>query len=148
MAIYTPRAARRRRLALLVAAGFVVGAVLGVLGGRLTAPTVADQVAAVRVQAREVSAQLRVLSLHSEAGAASLGADGDAGASLALRRADEELTAAFDQAPWVLAAERADLHQRLQELERSAAADAASPSFGVLTDQLAADVDRTFGISG
>lgn len=148
MAIYTPWAARRRRLALLVAAGFVVGAVLGVLGGRLTAPTAEDRVAAVRAQAREVSAQLRVLSLHSEAGAASLGTSGDAGAELALRRADEELGVVFDQAPWITAAERADLHQRLEKLERGAATAAASPSFGASTDQLATDVDRTFGVSG
>lgn len=148
MAIYTTRVARRRRLRVLVALGFVVGVVLGVLGGRLTAPSVDDRVAEVRTDARAVSAQLRVLSLHSEAGAASLGTGGDAGALLALRRADDQLGEAFDRAPWITQAQRQELRQRLAQLQRAAPADAANPAFGPRVDEVAADVDRAFGTNG
>lgn len=147
MAIYTPRAERRRRLLLLVAAAFVLGAVLGVLGGRLTAPTARDQVAEVRTHAEQITAQLRVLSIHAQSGAASLGANGDAGAALALRRADEQLTSTFDEAPWITPGTQHGLHQRLRGLERDTSA-AASQSFGAGADHLATDIDHTFGIGG
>nr|MDQ2709786.1 hypothetical protein [Actinomycetota bacterium] len=65
----------------------------------------------------------------------------------ALRRADEQLTTAFDQAPWITPNTRTDLHRRLQELESSAGA-AASPAFGKGTEALATEVDRAFGITG
>jgi hypothetical protein len=148
VAIYTTTSTRRRRLGVLVAVGFVLGAMLGVVGGRLTASTVEDRVAEVRKEALAVSAQLRVLSLHSEAGAISLGAGGGAGAALALRRANDQLDAAFAQAPWTTAAAHTELRQRLAELERAAPAGAATPEFGHQVDEVAADVDRTFGNSG
>lgn len=148
MAIYTTQSARRRKLGALVALGFVLGATLGLFGGRFTAPTVEERVAQVRKEAQVVSAQLRVLSLHSEAGAASFGAGGDAGADLALRRANEQLATTFDQAPWITQTQRTDLRQRLTELERIAPADASKPEFGAKVDQVAADVDRTFGTTG
>jgi hypothetical protein len=132
----------------LVVAGVVAGAVLGVLGGRLTAPTVQDRVAAVRVQAQEVSAGLRVLSIHAESDAASVAASGDGGAQLALQRADGLLTDVLAQAPWITTAAGADLRDRLHELERTAPGAAATPAFGAGTDRLAADVDRTFGVAG
>ncbi len=147
MAIYTPRAARRRRHVLFVVAGFVLGAVLGVLGGRLTAPTARDQVSSVRTQAEQVSAQLRVLSIHAQSGAVSLGTNGDAGAALALRRADEQLATAVENAPWITATAQDGLHRRLRGLEGDTSA-AASQSFGTAADQLATDIDRTFGVGG
>lgn len=145
MAIYTTQAARQRKLAVLVAIGFVVGLGLGTLAGRLTAPTVEDQVAEVRGEALAVSPQLHVLSLHSEAGVASLGTGRDSGADLALRRADEQLGKAFDRAPWITNNQRADLRQGLTELQREAPTGAASPQFAARVDQLAVDIDRTFG---
>jgi hypothetical protein len=135
-------------MALLVIAGLIVGAGLGFLVGRLTAPTVDEQVAAVHEDARQITAQLRVLSLHSESGAASLSPTSDAGAALALRRADDELNQTFTQAPWIPQHDRAAVHQRMQELERHANQDAANPAFGAATEQLAADIDEIFGISG
>src|SRR5262249_51872882 len=129
MAIYLTQARRRQRMALLVIVGLIVGAGLGLLVGRLTAPTVDEQVAAVHENARQITAQLRVLSLHAESGAASLDS-GDTGAALALRRADDELNRTFTQAPWIPLHARTVLHQRLQELTHRANQDAASPAFG------------------
>jgi hypothetical protein len=148
MALYTPRSQRRRNTLLLSLATLVLGAALGVLGGRLTAPTVDDRVVAVQGQARQITSQLRVLSLHSEAGASSLGASGDAGADRALQRVGTDLTNAFDQAPWIPAAERDKLRGGVQDLERRAPTEASHPEFGKAAGQLADDVDKTFGLTG
>jgi hypothetical protein len=145
MAIYTPAATRRRRVRLLGVAALLVGAVLGGVVGRLTAPTVADRVEQVRGQAAQVTAQLRVLSIHAESNAASLNGGGDAGAALGLRRADDELSTAFAAAPWIPPEQRADLHNRLVRLAQAEPGEAADPRFGAAVDQLAADIDRTFG---
>jgi len=146
VAVYIPQARRRRRLLIAAAVAFVLGGVLGVLGGRLTAPTPAERVAAVQEQARQVSSQLRVLSLHSQAGAASLDG-GDGGAALALQRADADLGRALGQAPWIPAQRGNALRDRLHGLERAAAPQARTAAFAADIDRLAADIDTAFGLS-
>lgn len=146
MALYTPLAQRRRRLVLVAVAALLLGAVAGAVVGRLTAPTPEQRVAQVQEQARQMSAQLRVLSLHAEAGAASLGSDGDAGSTLALHRTDGELADALQQAPWITPQQGSALRDRLHELERTANTDVATASFATDADQLATDIDRAFGV--
>jgi len=145
VAVYIPQARRRRRLLVVAAAAFVLGGLAGLLAGRLTAPTPAERVAAVQEQARQVTAQLRVLSLHSEAGAASLGS-GDGGASLALQRADADLGRALGQAPWIPVRRGNALRDRLHELERTATPQARTGTFAASIDRLAADIDAAFGL--
>ena len=147
MALYTPQAQRRKRLVILAVVAFLLGGVLGGFGGRLTAPTVADQVADVRNQAQQMSAQLRVLSLHVDAGAASLGAGGDAGAVLALQRADGDLTRVLEQAPWITAHRGIALSAHLRELERAARAGAGTKPFADDVDRLASEIDTAFGLT-
>ena len=147
MALYTPQAQRRRQLVILAIVGFLLGGVLGGFVGRITAPAPADRVAAVREQARQTSSQLRVLSLHVEAGAASLGTGGDAGAGLALQRADLDLTRALEQAPWITAQSRAALGTHLHDLEHAASFGAATKPFAADVDSLATEIDTTFGVS-
>lgn len=98
-------------------------------------------------QARQMSAQLRVLSLHAEAGAASLGADRDAGSTLALQRADGDLARALDQAPWIAPAQGSALRTQLHGVERAASARAATPAFAADVNRLATDIDRAFGLT-
>ncbi|MGH3797014.1 MAG: hypothetical protein ACRDSP_19240 [Pseudonocardiaceae bacterium] len=147
MALYTPQAQRRRLLLIFAVAAFLLGGILGGFVGRLTAPTPAERVAQVQDQARQMSAQLRVVSLHAETKAASLGAGGDAGSALALQRADGDLADALEQAPWIPAQQGNALRSRLHGLEHTASAQAASPSFGADVDRLASDVDSTFGVA-
>jgi hypothetical protein len=52
---------------------------------------------------------------------------------------------AFDAAPWIPPDQRADLHTRLARLAQTEPGQAADPRFGAAVDQLAADIDRTFG---
>lgn len=147
MALYTPQSQRRRQLLILAITAFLLGGVLGGLIGRFTAPAPADRVASVREQARLTSSQLRVLSLHVDAGAASLGAGGDAGAGLALQRADEDLTRVLEQAPWVTQAQGNALRTHLHELERAARGGSATAPFAAGVDGLARDIDTTFGVT-
>jgi hypothetical protein len=147
VAVYIPQARRRRRLLVVAVAAFVLGALAGVLAGRATAPTPAERVAAVREQARQVSAQLRVVSLHAEAGTASQGG-GDGGAALALQRADADLGRVLDQAPWIPQRQGEVLRDRLRGLERNPQAAAGSAAFAASIDSLAADIDTAFGLAG
>ncbi len=147
MAIYTPQAQRRRQLLVVTVAAFLVGGLLGGVVGRFSAPTPADRVAAVREQARQTSSQLRVLSVHFGEKAASLAAGGDAGAGLALRRADDDLTRALTQAPWITAEQGTTLHNDLQMLERAAREGATQTPFAENVDRLAKDIDTTFGLA-
>ena len=73
MAIYVPRARRRRNLIIVSVVCAVVGAALGLGLGRSSAPTVEDRVRSVRTEARDIAAQLRVVSLHESAGAPAVG---------------------------------------------------------------------------
>ncbi|HEX4102282.1 MAG TPA: hypothetical protein VHY21_17370 [Pseudonocardiaceae bacterium] len=147
MALYTPQAQRRRQMVILAIAALILGGMLGGLVGRFIAPTPADRVATVREQARQTSSQLRVLSLHVDAGAASLGTGGDAGAGLALQRANADLMRALEQAPWITAQSRAALSTHLHDLERTASSGAATKPFAADVDSLATEIDATFGLS-
>jgi hypothetical protein len=147
MAIYTPQAQRRRKLLLLTVVAFLLGGLLGGFVGRLLAPTPADRVAAVREQARQTSSQLRVLSVHFEDNAASLAAGGDAGAGLALRRADGDLTSVLQQAPWVTPQQGTHLLDSLHGLQAAVRTGSTKPPFASNVDRLADDIDTTFGLA-
>jgi hypothetical protein len=147
LAIYVPRARRRRNVILIGVAGLVVGAVLGAVSGRSSAPTVEDRVRSVRAEARAVASQLRVVSLHEEAGASSLGSSGDAGADLALRRTETDLRRLFRRAPWVNAKTAADLLADTVALRAAAPGQARTEAFGKQVDGLADRIESTFGAS-
>jgi hypothetical protein len=147
MAIYTPQAQRRRQLLIFTVVAFLLGGLLGGFAGRFLAPTPADRVVSVREQARQTSSQLRVLSVHFEDNAASLAAGGDAGAGLALQRADDDLTKVLQQAPWVTAQQGTHLLNSLHGLEAAVRAGATKPPFAGNVDQLANDIDTTFGLA-
>ena len=147
MAIYVPRARRRRNLILIGVAGLVIGAVLGSAMGRSSAPTVEDRVRSVRSEARAIASQLRVVSLHEGAGAASLTGGGDAGADLALRRTETNLRALFRRAPWVTAKSAGNLIAKTTALRAAAPGQVSSEGFGKQVDELADDIEETFGAS-
>ena len=147
MAIYVPQARRRRNLILVGVAGLVVGAVLGAVAGRSSAPTVEDRVRSVRGEARAITSQLRVVSIHEEENASSLGGNGDAGADLALRRTETDLRRLFRRAPWVPSKAAADLVADTAALRAAAPGQARTPAFGKQVDGLADRIDTTFGAS-
>lgn len=147
MAIYTPQAQRRRQLVIVTVVAFLLGGLLGGFVGRIVAPTPADRVTSVREQARQTASQLRVLSVHFGDNAASLAAGGDAGAGLALQRADDDLTRVLQQAPWVTTQQGTNLLNNLHGLEAAVRAGTTKPPFASNVDRLAQDVDTTFGLA-
>ncbi|MCA1844856.1 MAG: hypothetical protein LC792_17015 [Actinobacteria bacterium] len=148
MAIYVPRARRRRNTILIGLAALVVGAILGGVAGRSSAPTVEDRVGSVRKQAQAIASQLRVVSLHIRSGAVSLTGDGDAGADLALQRTETKLEALFKWAPWITSKTAAGLVGETATLRAEAPRQANSDAFGKQVDDLADKIEATFGAAG
>ena len=147
MAIYVPRARRRRNTILVGVVGLMVGAILGVAAGRSSAPTIEDRVKSVRSEARAIASQLRVVSLHESAGAASVTGGGDAGAGLALQRTETNLRALFRRAPWVTTKTGGDLIAETAALRAEAPKQANTEDFGKQVDALADKIETTFGTS-
>jgi hypothetical protein len=145
MAIYVPRARRRRNTVLIGGAALVVGLLLGAAAGRSSAPTVEDRVKSVRTEARGIASQLRVVSLHEGAGAQSLAGGGDAGAALALQRTETDLKALFRRAPWVTPGTAGELVAQTSALRSEAPKQANSEDFGKQVDSLADKIEATFG---
>jgi hypothetical protein len=148
VAIYVPRARRRRNLILIGVVSVVAGLVVGGLVGRASAPTVDDRVSSVHRQARDIAAQLRVVSLHAEGKAASLEAGGDAGAELALSRTETDLRRLFRRAPWIGPKTATDVLAGTVALRSEAPGHAGTPAFGQQVDALAARIEATFGVKG
>jgi hypothetical protein len=145
VAIYVPRARRRRNLIMIGVAGLVVGLALGSAAGRSSAPTVEDRVRSVRSEVRAITSQLRVVSIHEGEGAASLAAGGDAGADLALQRTETNLRRLFTRAPWVPSQAGAELLADTVALRAAAPRQASTEEFGQKVDDLASRIEETFG---
>jgi len=146
VAIYVPPSRRRRQLLVVVALALVLGAVLGGVVGRATAPSVGERVRTSQQSARTLAAELRVLTIHQEADAASLQASTDAGADLALRRAEAALSGALGGAPWIPTAGKARLRAMLAELRSGPPGQATTPQFAQRAEALASAIETAFGV--
>jgi hypothetical protein len=143
VALYIPASNRRRRTVLIGVAALVIGLVLGVVAGRSTAPTVADEISSVRSDARRTAANLRVIVLHDQAGIAS--DTGGGGTDLQLENTRKELQAEFAAAAWLSQADKDALIASLDAL--TARTDKSSAEFGTATEALAKQIEETFGVS-
>ena len=146
MAIYVPRTRRRRNMILVGVAALVLGALLGAVAGRSSAPTVEDRVRSVRTEGRAIASQLRVVSLHEAAGTPSLASGGgDAGADLALRRTETNLRRLLGRAPWVSPKTGSELVAETAALRAVAPGQARTDAFATKVDGLADRIEATFG---
>jgi len=143
MALYVPAARRRRRLLVFTGAALLVGLLLGAFIGRGTAPTVDDRIEAVRNDARQTAAGLRVIALHDESNAVSNAGEGDGGTQLVLDRTRAELREEFDDAPWITTEQRDELINALDGLDEQS--DRTSETFGRDAEALADKIDAAFG---
>jgi hypothetical protein len=66
VALYIPAGRRRKRLIVVGVIAAVVGLALGLVLGRVTAPTVDDKVASVQAEARSIDARLQALPVEYE----------------------------------------------------------------------------------
>jgi hypothetical protein len=142
VALYIPAARRRRRLLVAAAAALIVGLAVGLVVGRSTVPTVHDRVSDVRTEARDISAGLRVLSLHISA---KTSGDSVSEVDLVLRKTRARLTGELDKAAWIGPGQRVGLMNELTAL--AARTDRTSAGFGVAADRMAKDIDVMFGVS-
>ena len=142
MALYVPAARRRRRVIIFTVAALVVGLVLGLLVGRVTAPTVDDRIASVRKDAQQTAAGLRVIAIHDESNTVS-NQSANSGADLVLKETRSELEHDFGRAPWITLAQRETLLKALDELE--AQPDRTSDAFGTAAEALAHQIEEAFG---
>lgn len=136
MALYIPEARRRRRVLAAAVLGLLLGLVAGGLAGRLTSESVDDRVKAVRADASDTSAGLRVISIHDLAGT------GGGGTDLVLKRTADELRDEFDRAPWISATTRSALLDQLAALR--ARTDEGTKAYGAAAEALAAAIDKAF----
>jgi len=148
MAMYVPPSRRRRQLLVVAVIALALGAVLGVLAGRATAPSVNDQVRASQERARTLAAGLRVVGIHQEAATASLQASADAGADLALRNTEAGLEDALATAPWIPTADKTRVLGLVTELRGGPPGQATTPQFAQRVEAAASAIETTFGIRG
>jgi hypothetical protein len=148
MAIYVSASRRRRRVLGAAAAALALGLLVGFVVGRMTAPTLATQVAHAQERGRAASSQLRVLALHAESGATSQTGSGDGGVTLALERAKAELTSALDDAPWIPPTRRQRLLAEIDGLAEETKAKPDQRAFASSVTEVADQIDAAFGLSG
>jgi len=146
MAMYIPPGRRRRRLLLSVLAAVVVGLVIGVIVGRVTAPTVEDRVAEVRDTAAGAIGQLQALPFEYEK---QLSGDQQfeqgGGVDDALARTRDELDRAIADAPWLTGVQIDAVHAAIDDL-RSAAREPVSPDdFETQVGQATDAITAVFG---
>lgn len=146
MAIYVPPSRRRRQVLLVGAAALIVGAVLGALAGRATAPSIGGRVRASQQRAVMLAAALRVVAIHQEADTASLQASADAGADMALRRAESGLKDALGSTPWITAPDKARLLGLIADLRAAGPGQASSPQFAQRVEAAASAIEAAFGV--
>jgi hypothetical protein len=140
VALYIAPARRRRRILVAAGVALVAGLLVGLVAGRVTAPTLDDRISSVQDDARQTAAGLRVIALHDEAGTG--GDADDQGAELVLRRTRSELDELFDRAPWLGSDTRKTLFDEVDALAEDP--DPTSAGFGEAAEALAGHIEQTF----
>jgi hypothetical protein len=117
VAIYVPPSTKRRRLVLLVAAGLLVGLLLGFAVGRTSAPDLHGKVDAVKEQAEGAAVGLQRLPIEYEQALGQTSGESMATISEAVDRATSQLDEALDDAFWLGPGVRMQLEGLLRELD-------------------------------
>lgn len=150
MAATSPATGRRRRGLVLVAVGLVafgMGAVLGLLGGRATAPTVADQMATSRSRGYDVIEHLQRLPSEYEQTRSGLGGRTDATFAATLDVVRHHLDEAIDATPWFGARTIAEVQVSVDRLRADARSHVDAVKFSTDTDRAVDVIAKAFGVT-
>jgi hypothetical protein len=144
MAVYRGPERRRRATAAIAVAALIVGLLAGVLVGRVSAPSVDDQIAEGQAAGRDLVAGLRVLPLEYEqasAGSSETGLIEDT-----VKRATGRLPAALEQAPWLDVTQRREAAQAVHAIAETASAEVAPARFEATVARSTATLESIFGL--
>jgi len=146
--VYIPAGKRRRRVAMVVAAGVVVGILLGLLIGRATAPGLSDGVSKARNAASTVVDALDSLPIEYERTLQGAAGKSDATFTASLDRVDHTLDDAIAKAEWFGPSAKQRLHAAVAKVRADAVARVSTSQFGDGVTAATRAVDDEFGIHG
>ncbi len=147
MALYVPAGRRRRNLILGLVGVLIVGLLLGAVIGRLTAPTLSDQVSSVQDSAREITARIRATPIEYQkqlSGSTEFRSGGTVGQSLG--EAQATLRDAVSDAEWLGPSQRQELDASLDALVAAAKQKVAADRYNELVENAATRIETGFGI--
>jgi len=144
MAVYMSPNRQRRRVVLVAVAALVVGAILGVVLGRATATTVADEVDASRTRGRRVAAALRALPIEYEQLRTGTGENSQLAFDDAVHRIVDQATTALDAAPWLRPSSRDRVSNQVEAVEKAVEAKVTPDEFRTTIDEAATTVEDVF----
>lgn len=150
MSATSPAPGRRRRGLLIVVVGLVglgLGAALGVLGGRATAPTVTDQVATSRSHGNEVIELLRRLPAEYDQTRSGVGGRTDATFASTLDVVRHHLDEAIDATPWFGSRIITEVQVSVDRLRADARSHVDAVKFSSDTDRAVDVISKSFGVT-
>jgi len=147
MALYISESRRRRRIVVTAAIVGAVALVVGFLIGRQQVPSVDERVDSVRSTAVDIATGLERLEIEYEQVKA--GTD-DLQSSVLVPLDDlrADLQGAMDDAPWVTAAQRAEVLDEIAGVREAASSDVSADDLNAQLLAAAAKVRLLFGVEG
>jgi len=147
MALYVPAGARTRRLVLIAAAAVVVGLVVGFLGGRASAPGLADEVHAVQGLAVDATTTLERIPIEYEQSVAGEGGESTDTITGAIERARSQLDDAFAAAIWLPDDASSGTDEAFDGLVGLVAEEAAPKEVEAAIEGVVGQIASVFGIT-
>jgi len=147
VARYIPISRRRRNAALVAGAALLVGIVLGWLVGKQSAPSVSSAVHDAQQQAADIAVQLQRLPIEYQQAIDGGGEDSiQAGVVAPLDDIQASATNAFDDAPWIASATRANAQDAIAQVRQDALDMVSADEFETAVNDAADAIRSAFGL--
>jgi hypothetical protein len=147
VAVYIPQEQRRRRSTVAIASALALGLVLGVLLGRVTAPSLSSQVEQARAAGQRLASALRALPLEYEQAVTGSEGESTTGIRDAVNRTAALLPPARAKAPWLGPTATRQAHDAVAAVQRAVASKVDPASFRATAEKAAATVEDVFDVT-
>ena len=144
MAVYMSPNRQRRRIVGAAAIALLVGVILGVVIGRLTATSVDDEINASRKRGAAVGAALRTLPIEYEQLRGGTGGKSQVGFDDAVQRIVDQLTQALQKAPWIGPSAHDQAITDIEAVQQAAMSNASPDAFRAAVEKAAASIEDVF----